>query len=144
MHLKISFHPVACLQSSVTTAIFFLRATYKRNINFKEVLGEKSHYTKHNESLHHLLQLVDPVKEAFPVLREWLLIAMTLGTSTATAASLRRLSIYAQQRLDVFLYWVRSFLSALAIHQWSRPKVCPDSQEFQNNSSLMHSTLLVL
>ena len=66
--------------------------------------------TEHNESLHHLLQLIDPVEEAFPVLRECLLIVMTLGTSTATVegsfSSLRRLKMYlrstmSQQRLDV-------------------------------------------
>ena len=51
--------------------------------------------TEDDESLHHLLQPIDPVKEAFPVLRECLLIAMTLGASTATVersfSSLRRL-----------------------------------------------------
>ena len=31
VHLKISFHPVACLQSLVTIAIFFLRATQRRS-----------------------------------------------------------------------------------------------------------------
>ena len=64
--------------------------------------------TEDDESLHHLLQLIDPVKEAFPVLREFLLITMTLGTSTATVersfSSLHRLKTYlrstmSQQRL---------------------------------------------
>ena len=38
--------------------------------------------TEDDESLHHLLQLIDPVKEAFPVLRECLLIARDFNSNS--------------------------------------------------------------
>ena len=91
----------------------------KRNSNFKNYLVRNP--TTEDD---HLLQLIDPVKEAFPVLRECLLIAMTLGTSTATVerslSSLRHLKTYlrstmSQQRLDdlAILYIERDLSSQL-------------------------------
>ena len=80
--------------------------------------------TEDNEILHYLLEHIDPVKEAFQVLRQCLLIAMTLGTSTATVersfSSLHRLKTYlcsmmSQQRLDdlAILYIERDHSSLL-------------------------------
>ena len=48
--------------------------------------------------LHSLLESIDPVKQAIPILKECFTIAMTLGTSTATVersfSSLHRLKPY--------------------------------------------------
>ena len=61
--------------------------------------------SEEGQSLHHLLEHIDPVKEAFPILRKWLMIGMTLGTSTETVehtfSSLRRLKTYVTQYLMI-------------------------------------------
>ena len=65
--------------------------------------------TEDNNELHDLLECIEPVKEAFLLLRECLVIAMTYGTSTATVersfSSLHRIKTYlrstmSQERLD--------------------------------------------
>ena len=65
--------------------------------------------TEDNNELHDLLECIEPVPEAFPPLRECLVIAMTFGTSTATVersfSSLHRIKTYlrstmSQERLD--------------------------------------------
>lgn len=72
----------------------------------------------------YLLEHIDPIKEAFPILRECLMVALTFGTSNATVersfSSLRQIKTYlrstmSQERLDslALLSIERSFSSRL-------------------------------
>ena len=95
-------------------------------ILFKNYLSRNpiSDEVQGTSGLHDLLECIDPVKAAFPILHECLRIALTIGTSTATVersfSSLRRIKTYlrstmAQQRLDslALLYIERDLSSRL-------------------------------